>query len=154
MKTNNTLTSLADRVSCIMICVLPAGIIYAGMYIPAIHLLTHPKSSALFLMLGFILAGKLDRLARKHIIPLHYPSLNRFADAARIIMYSAAFVTYSVAPLRAGNEDRHGLLLMAICLLFITNHVYNEARQREKGDIVTAHVSGKAHERRKGDTDA
>ena len=153
MKTDNAPVSLADRVSCIMICVLPAGIIYAGMYIPAFYLLTHPKSSALLLMLGFIFAGRLDSHVRNHIIPLHYPSLNRFADTARVLMYSAAFVTYSVAPLRAGNEGRHGLLLMAICLLFITNHVYNEALQREKGDIVTTHASGKAHERRKGDTD-
>lgn len=153
MKTDNVHISLTDRISCMMICVLPAGIIYAGMYIPAIHLLTHPKSSAILLMLGFIFAGRLDRLARKHIIPLHYSSLNRFADTARIIMYIAAVVTYIVAALRADNEDGHGFLLMAICLVIITIHISGEALQRGKGDIVTIHASGKAQERRKGDTD-
>lgn len=153
MKTDNAPVSLADRVSCIMICVLPAGIIYAGMYIPAFYLLTHPKSSALLLMLGSIFAGGLDSYVKNHIIPLHYPSLNRFADAARIFMYIAVLVTYIVAALRAGNEGGHGFLLMAICLEIITINVSGEALQRGKGDIVTTHASGKAHERRKGDTD-
>lgn len=153
MKTNNTLTSLTDRVSCIMICVLPAGIIYAGMFTPAFYFLTYPKQSALLLMLGFIFAGWLDSHVRNHIIPLRYPSLNRFADTARIFMYIAALVTYIVAALRANNEGRHGLLLMVICLAIITIRLSGEALQRGKGDIVTTHASGKAQERRKGETD-